>query len=178
MAVVAATTAGPAAAMGCNAAPKAYQSFAWAGDTSGYTLAAGGSFESGAPAWSLGGGASIVSGNAPDPAAGAGDSHSLYLPAGASVTSACTVNPKVEPIVRLWAKAATPGSHLEVDVLVNGQTYSAGTITAGGTDWAPTAPLVSNAPDTKNAVQYQVQLTAIDGAFTVDDVYVDPYIRW
>jgi hypothetical protein len=35
--------------------------------------------------------------------------------------------------------------------------------------------LFSNAPNYKGAVAYQVRLTASGGAFTVDDVYFDPY---
>jgi hypothetical protein len=177
VAAVAAITAGPAAASGCSSAPKAFQPFAWSGDSNSYVLTAGGSFESGTPAWSLSGGASIVSGNAPDPFAGSSDGQSLYLPAGASATSACTTNPKIEPIVRLWARSLRGNTHLRVEVLVNGGTYSAGTYTAG-TKWAPSAALASGAPDSTNAVQYQVRLTAIDGPVTVDDVYIDPWCSW
>jgi hypothetical protein len=163
--------------MGCAPTPKPIQSFAAYGDGNGYLLTSGGAFESGTPSWTLDGGASIVSGNAPDPYASAGDSHALYLPAGASVTSACTSSPKIEAIVRFWAKASNPNAHLQVSVLVNGGTYPAGTITAGR-GWAPSAALDSTAPDTGGAVQYQVQLTALDGAFTVDDVYIDPTANW
>jgi hypothetical protein len=173
---VAATAAAPASALGCAPTPKASQPFAAYGDASGYVLTTGGGFEPGTPSWTFSGGARLVSDNAPDPLASAGDSHALYLPAGASVTSACTSSPKIEALVRFWAKAASSDSHLGVEVLVQGGTYSAGTITAG-TDWAPTAALDSSAPDDKGAVQYQVRLTAIDGAFTVDDVYIDPWCK-
>jgi hypothetical protein len=174
---LAAKSPGLAAATGCVASPKAVPAFASFGDSNGYVLTAGGGFEPGTPGWSLSGGAGVISGNAPDPFAANGDGNSLYLPDGASATSACTTNPNIEPVVRLWAKSATRGSRLEVEVLVNGGTYWAGTATAGK-DWAPTAPLVSDAPANESAVQYQVRLTAIGGAFTVDDVYVDPWCRF
>src|SRR3954468_16924491 len=51
-----------------------------------YALVPGGSFENGAPGWSLGT-AQIVSGNEPFNDHGAGDSKSLAIPRGGSVTS-------------------------------------------------------------------------------------------
>jgi hypothetical protein len=36
--------------------------------------------------------------------------------------------------------------------------------------------LLSNAPNYKGAVTYQVRLTVLSGSFTVDDVYFDPYV--
>ena len=39
----------------------------------------------------------------------------------------------------------------------------------------PAPILSSNAPAYKGAVAYQVRLTASGAAFTVDDVYFDPY---
>src|SRR4051812_35975422 len=56
-------------------------------DPATYPLDNGGSFENGAPGWSLNG-ASVGSGNESFNVGGAGDSSSLSLPAGSSATSA------------------------------------------------------------------------------------------
>jgi hypothetical protein len=63
------------------------QPFARWGDTRNYVLVPGGSFESGAPGWSLSGGAKVVSGNEPFYVRSTSDRHSLYLPAGSSAAT-------------------------------------------------------------------------------------------
>jgi hypothetical protein len=114
---------------------------------------------------------SSVQPNALDPAT---DDRALYLPAGSSATSPCTTAPNIVGLVRFFAKGASTGGRLKVEVLVKGNTYLAGTITAWS-GWAPAPMLFSNAPAYKGAVGYQVRLTASGAAFTVDDVYFDPY---
>jgi hypothetical protein len=143
-------------------------------DANDYVLTTGGAFEPGAQAWALKGGAGVVADNAPNPLDRATDAHALFLPDGASATSPCTTAPNIVGIVRFFAKAASTGGQLKVEVLVKGGTYLAGTITAGS-GWAPAPMLASNAPAYKGAVAYQVRLTAVGSGFTVDDVYFDPY---
>lgn len=164
---------GTASAAACPPPPPSLHPFTPWADAYDYVLTTGGSFEPGAPAWSLAGGAGTVADNAPNALDQAGDSSALYLPAGASATSACTTAPHIVGIVRFFAKADDPSAQLHVEVLVKGKVYDAGTISAGS-DWAPSPMLPSNAPNYKGAVAYQVRLTAIGGGFTVDDVYVDP----
>ena len=85
--------------------------------------------------------------------------------------------PKILGIVRFFAKSTgAPDAGLRVEVLVKGGVYQAGTITAASA-WAPSPMLSSNAPAYKGAVTYQVRLTPVGpaAAFTVDDVYFDPY---
>jgi hypothetical protein len=85
--------------------------------------------------------------------------------------------PHIAGIVRFFARNAGPStSGLEVEILVKGKVYQAGTVTAGSS-WSPTPILPSNAPDYKGAVTYQIRLSAVGAgaAFTVDDVYFDPY---
>jgi hypothetical protein len=142
-------------------------------DGHGYVLTTGGSFESGDPPWSLGGGATVVADNAPNALDAATDVHALYLPAGASATSACVTAPQIVGIVRFFAKSSAGSGQLKVEILVKGGVYQAGTISAGST-WSPSPMLTSNAPQYKGAVTYQVRLSATGGAFTVDDVYFDP----
>jgi len=160
---------GTVVAATCPPPPSTLQPFLPWNDAHYYVLTTGGSFHPGAQAWSTQGGAGVVAGDTPD-----ADDNALFLPAGASATSPCTTAPNIVGIVRFFARAAARGGQLKVEVLVKGQTYLAGTITAGS-GWAPGPMLSSNAPAYKGAVAYQVRLTAIGTAFSVDDVYFDPY---
>jgi hypothetical protein len=166
-----------AAAASCPPPPTPVHPFTSWGDWNSYVMTTGGTFEPNAPAWTLSGGAAVVSGNAPDRFAAASDSHSLYLPSGSSATSACVTAPQIVGIVRFFARdVGVAGGQLKVEVLVKGGVYQAGTITAG-TSWSPSPMLLSNAPNYSGAVTYQVRLTPIGAgsSFVVDDVYFDPY---
>jgi hypothetical protein len=164
----------PALAATCPPPPTPLQPFVPWKDSANYVLTTGGSFESGQAAWTLSGGASLVAGNAPNTLDKASDTRSLFLPAGASATSACVTAPQIKGIVRFFARST--GGQLRVEVLVKGGIYQAGTFAAGST-WAPSPILPSNAPAYSGAVTYRVRLTALgtSGGFTVDDVYFDPY---
>lgn len=164
-----------ASAATCPPPPTTVLPFVPWSDSHDYVLTTGGSFEPGAPAWSLAGGASLVSDNAPNGLDPATDSHALYLPGGASATSACVTAPQIIGVVRFFAKSVgISGGSLRVEILVKGGVYQAGTVSPDS-GWAPSPILLSNAPQYKGAVTYQVRLTAIGGSFSVDDVYFDPY---
>src|SRR6185437_2221847 len=107
------------AAPSCAATPSGAPVFQAWGDSADYVLAGGGSFEPGAPGWSLSGGAAVGAGGDPFGVAGSG-SQSLTLPAGASATSACLKAPHDRAIVRFALRGVTPGAVLHVEVLVNG----------------------------------------------------------
>jgi hypothetical protein len=179
---LAAVTAGalttlPAVAASCPPPPTPLQPFLPWGDDGTYVLTTGGSFEPGTAAWTLSGPAKIVSDNAPNQLDPKTDSQALFLPSGSSATSACVTAPQILGIVRFFAKnTGSDDADLKVEIIVKGKTYLAGTITAGST-WAPTDILPSNAPHYKGAVTYQVRLTALgsNAAFTLDDIYFDPY---
>ena len=176
-AIVLASLPRAAQAATCPPPPDSVTPFLQWQDSHDYVLTTGGSFELGAPAWSLSGGATIVSDRAPDPLAPSTDSRALSLPGGSTVTSACVTAPKIVGVVRFFAKSVgTSGGQLKVEILVKGGVYQAGSIGAGG-EWAPTPFLVSDAPAYKGAVTYQVRLTATGAgaAFVVDDVYFDPF---
>lgn len=175
-ALVAAAGAGAPTALAatCPPPPSPQQPFVSWSDDAEYVLTTGGSFESGSAPWKLNGGASIVGDNAPNPLDPSGDSRALYIPAGASATSACVTAPHIVGIVRFFARNVASTGQLKVEILVKGAVYEAGTISAGF-HWAPSPMLASNAPNYKGAVTYQVRLTAIGGDFTVDDLYFDPY---
>jgi hypothetical protein len=167
----------PAKGATCPPPPTSVHPFTPWNDSASYVLTTGASFEQGSVGWKLSGGAQILSGNAPNSLDPASDSHSLYLPAGSSATSPCTTAPHIVGIVRFFLRnvgVSTGGLH--VQVLVKGNTYDAGTVTAGS-GWQPSAMLPSNAPNYSGAVAYQVRLTPVGSgaAFTADDIYFDPY---
>jgi hypothetical protein len=167
----------PAVAASCPPPPTPVQPFTPWADNGQYVLTTGGSFESGMPSWTLTGSAKTVSDNAPNHLDPATDSHALFLTSGGSATSACVTAPQILGIVRFFAKnTGSSDAAVKVEIIVKGKTYLAGTITAGST-WAPTDILPSNAPHYKGAVTYQVRLTALgsNAAFTLDDIYFDPY---
>jgi hypothetical protein len=170
--------AGDAWAATCPPPPSTVYPFApWADDNS-YVLTTGGSFEPGSAQWSLSGGATVTSGNAPNALDPSFHSHSLSLPAGSSVTSPCVTAPLILGMVRFFARnTGTLGTQLKVEVLVKGAAYSAGTFMPGS-QWAPSPMLTSSSPAYKGAVAYEVRLTAMGtgGPVSVDDVYFDPYV--
>jgi hypothetical protein len=167
----------PAAAASCPPPPTPVQPFLPWADAGKYVLTTGGSFEPGMPSWTLAGSAKTVSDNAPNQLDSQTDSHALLLTSGGSATSACVTAPQILGIVRFFAKnTGSADAGLKVEIIVKGKTYLAGTVTAGSA-WAPTDILPSNAPHYKGAVTYQVRLTALgsNAAFTLDDIYFDPY---
>jgi hypothetical protein len=175
--LAAAQAATPAAAASCPPPPTPLQPFTPWADNGQYVLTTGGSFEPGAPAWTLTGGARVVNDNAPNRLDPPSHGSALFLPSGSSATSACVTAPKIIGTVRFFAKnSGAPDAGVKVEILVKGKTYQAGTIT-GESAWAPTKILPSSAPAYKGAVTYQVRLTVVgsNGAFTVDDTYFDPY---
>jgi hypothetical protein len=167
-----------AAAADCPPPPKAVMPFTPWSDQNQYVLTTGGSFEPGSPAWTLTGGAAVVSGdNAPNFLDPTTHSRALSLPAGSSATSACVTAPHIAGLVRFFARHVGAGTaSLKVEILVKGKVFQAGSVSAGSS-WTPTPMLVSDAPYYKGAVTYQIRLTSVGsgGAFTIDDVYFDPY---
>jgi hypothetical protein len=163
--------------------------FARFGDNANYTPVPGGSFESGAPAWTLAGGAKLVSGNESYNVRSSADTRSLYLPAGATATSPSMCVGLEHPTIRWFDKQASllnlTGS-MTVEVLFEdslGQTLSL-PIGAGvlNSNWQPSLPGVVTAnllpllPGQKTAVAFRFR--AVTGNWWVDDAYVDPYRSW
>jgi hypothetical protein len=168
----------------CNSETLSQPFLRWV-DPLGYTLVPGGSFEAGSPAWALRGGAAVKAGNEPYYVTSAGDSSSLALPAGSSVTSPAVCVGLDHLVLRLMARnGGSLLSTLRVEVLFEdsaGNVLSApvGAIAGGG--WAPSLPLPIAAsllpllPNDRTAVAFR--FTAAGGAWQIDDVYVDPWNR-
>ena len=161
---------------------------AW-GDNATYTPVPGGSFESGDAGWTLSGGARVVSGNESYNVRSASDSRSLYIPQGGVATSPSICVGLNEPTVRWFQEQSSSllGLTGAMTVTVLTET-STGLVTetpvgAGllGTRWSPSlvgliaTNLLPLLPDNKTAVAFRFR--AVTGAWNVDDVYVDPYMR-
>ena len=152
----------------------------WA-DVANYVLTPGGTFESGAPAWS---GGSVVSGNEPYYIHAAGESRSLSLKAGASATSATMCATLLHPDLRFVARASGLLPLMSVEVLFPGLSGDVESLPVavipGTSSWQPTLPLpfLVNAtallsPD--GTIPIAFRFTALSGSWQLDDVYVDPY---
>jgi hypothetical protein len=156
------------------------------GDTAQYQLVPGGDFEAKSPAWSLAGGASIVSGNEPWKVGGNGV-RSLRLPPGASATSPIMCVGIEHPTARLFTKDNRALlSTLSVEVIFEtslGLKASApiGVILPNG-QWKPSprllvlVNLLPLLPGEKTPVQFRVRSVG-SGTWFVDDFYVDPRCR-
>jgi hypothetical protein len=164
--------------------------FAQFGDSADYTPMPGGSFEAGTPAWTVTGGAKVVTGNETFKVAGATNSRSLYLPQGATATSPAMCVGIEHPTARWFAKSSgsllglTGSMTVEVlfeDALGNvlSLPIGAGLLNAS---WQPSLPGVISAsllpllPGQKTAVAFRFR--AVTGNWNVDDAYVDPFTRW
>lgn len=188
---VAATTAG-AGAHGCAPTPLG-QPFATWGDHAEYFPAPDGGFERGGSGWSLQGAAGVVAGSEPFRAGGLADDSSLRLAAGAAATTAAFCIGTADRTIRFFADAdaaaaraagSAATSALDVDVLyadAGGYSRSLRIGAVGGAGrWAPTdvLPMVVNALAAAHGDAMSVRLRfAPRGprAWTIDDVFVDPY---
>src|SRR3954447_9783111 len=158
-------------------------------DYASYTPVPGGAFEAGQEAWTLTGGAKIVSGSETYKVRSGSDSRSLQIPQGGTATSPSICVGLNEPTLRYFAKQA--GSLLgitgamTVEVLFEdslGQTLSLPIgASALSTAWSPSLPNVVTAsllpllPDSKTAVAFRFR--SLTGTWQIDDVYVDPMCR-
>jgi hypothetical protein len=155
-------------------------------DAALYTLSPGGSFETGAPGWTLTGGARAVPGNESFYVGGAADRMSLSLPPGAAAVSAPMCIDRTYPTFRFFAR--NPGSSkadLQVEVLWHesgvAKSYKAKLDKKSGSAWAPvkSVKLKSSALSTGTLEPVTFRFTAVGagGAWQIDDLYVDPFMR-
>jgi hypothetical protein len=158
-------------------------------DFNSYTLVPGGDFEHGSSGWLLFGGAAITAGNESFHVGGLGDSHSLALPAGSSATSPSSCTSIYHPTVRFFVRnTGSANSRLVVQALYPGllggvQTSTLGQI-SGSSSWAPSPAmslLVNNLLSTVSLDETTIAFRFIPadstGAWSIDDVYLDPYFR-
>ena len=155
-------------------------------DAANYKLLPGGSFEPGAPAWQLSGGAKITSGNETYKVGGSTHSRSLQLPMGSSAISPYTCVGLNEPTLRLFAKRNS-GLLTTLSVEIQVKTSLGLSLwlpvlpgDLGGSSWHPTVsmPLIANilplSQTDKTPVRFRFKPLLL-GSWQIDDVYVDPF---
>jgi hypothetical protein len=156
---------------------------AWS-DPDGYCAFPNLGFENGATGWTLGGKASIVSGNEPWHVSGAG-THALQLGPGATARSATLPVNLLDPWIRLFAHSASANGSLRVQVQFHGLLgnltglLNVGTLSPGGySSWQPTQRVLSALalPLATTSAQVVLTSTATSGNWQIDDVYLDPCV--
>jgi hypothetical protein len=170
-----------AAAAPCPSSPTS-QAFSRFGDSALYSPVAGGSFESGAPGWSLTS-AGVTSGN--ESYNLVSGSHSLAIqPQGVAVSPPLCVSDEY-PSFRFFARQ-TSGSWAVLNVIVRWSDSSGSHETTSGslqtgTSWSasPVMKLGSMLPVQSGPVTVRLVFAPehYGGAWAIDDVFVDPYRR-
>ena len=155
----------------------------WA-DPAHYVLVPNGTLEKGS-GWDLRGGAARSAGNETFHVHDAGDDSSLALPAGSSATTGAMCVGIEHPTLRLFAtNRGAPWSSLLVEVLFEDATGREHALPIGAhlgaSAWQPTAPLavVANLFATLPGEHVEVAFRFTPqgaGAWSIDDVYVDPF---
>ena len=157
------------------------QPFAQYGDRNEYKLVSGGGFEGSLSGWTLSGGAKVVAGGNPNGSSG----HSLYLPAGASVTTPFTCVNAAYPSFRLYAKNDSLLSTIVPQVVYKLPLLGNVALPIGAAalspNWNPTLPLLTASLVTGvlngGTAEVALKFTAALGPSHVDDIYVDPMMR-
>jgi hypothetical protein len=178
----------PAAANAACASTSTSTPFKQFGDTASYNLVANGAFESGASGWSLTS-ASVASGSETYKVHGVTDAKSLAIqPTGVAVSPAFCVDIN-RPTFRFFARR-TSGTWgvlnvrmrwRELNGAVNETTV--GAINGSTTAWqvTPVLNLATALPLWNSGQNATVQLVFdpedYGGAWAIDDVYIDPYVR-
>jgi hypothetical protein len=157
------------------------QPFAQYGDSNQYKLVSGGDFEGSLSGWTLSGGARVVSGGNPNGSSG----HSLYLPAGASVTTPFTCVNAAYPSFRLFARNESLLSTVVPQIVYKLPLLGNLSLPIGAAalspNWNPTLPLLTASVVTGvlngGTAQVAMKFTAVLGPSEIDDIYVDPMMR-
>jgi len=153
-------------------------------DSALYTKSPGGDFERTLTGWSLASGAKVAPGNESFYVGGRTDQASLLLPAGATAVSAPMCIDRTYPSFRFFARNLTTGEgdlHVEVLWQESGvrRSNKAGLDKKAGTTWTPvkSLKLPSGALSTGRLEPVTFRFTAVGGAYRLDDLYVDPFMR-
>ena len=177
--IAAAVTAAPASAgLGLTCADATFKPFTQWSDYANYAFAPNGGFESGETGWSLSDG-KVAAGNEPFYVHSTADRYSLSLPAGATATSPAMCISLFSGKMRFVARGDT-GAKVKVQIVYRGLLSSVLGILDGGTysvgsSWKP-SPEISMLggllPLLTSSVSFR--FTAVGGAVSIDDVYLDP----
>jgi hypothetical protein len=158
----------------------ATQPFARFGDNRYYVLTPGGSFEPGAQAWKLSGGAKIVSGNETFYVRSSADRYSLYLPAGSAATSPPMCFDPGDWTVRFFsAGTGTVRVKIVVKSLLGFLSVLDGGSVSSGSTWKPSADvrlLLTNLCGVLATDSISLRFVpANTTGLRIDDVYLDPW---
>jgi hypothetical protein len=192
LAATAAVFAPASVAAGSCPARTVTQPFARFGDSNGYFLVPGGSFESGAPGWSLSY-AWLVQGNESYYLGSLLDRKSLWI--GSSATSAGFCITQSDPLARFAAKSVRTGSggnysQLNMYAVVSNSagsqaTYWLGALQAGSyANWTVTPQIQYGSlfdswlfqANGTGTLKFLFTVQGQGGAWYVDDLYVDPFM--
>jgi hypothetical protein len=155
-------------------------------DLAKYSQVPGGSFEQGAPGWSLAE-AAVVSGN--ESYSVAGGSHSLQIAAGGEAVSPAFCVALEQPTFRFFARNLSGHGTLNVSLRWSseaGQVHtmpvgSLGLLSGSGWNVSPVMLLDLQIPmlleSLGSRLQAELVFQATGGAWQIDDVYYDPYSR-
>jgi hypothetical protein len=191
--VVALFGAGPASAgLGVACPDATTKPFAPWNDYAKYAFVPNGGFENGAAGWTLTGGARVVPGNESFFVHGAGERYALALPPGSTATTAPMCISLFSGKMRFFtANAGDPDARMKVQVLYNG---GVGSVLGGlgrllglseygyvssSPAWRPSPAigmLGGTLPLLTSSVQFRFSAPDDDGAFRIDDVYLDPFL--
>jgi hypothetical protein len=175
-----------AAADACGYTPS--KVFAAWHDNKSYVLTENGGLEAGDTGWTLADGAAVAEGNETFAVGGAADHQSLSLPAGSSATTPANCVARHDGTFRAFARTdGGKDARLKVEVLYldgKGKKRSrvAGKLRAGD-EWQPTKKLAVALGRAKGHGKMTVAHVAFrftpvgDGAWQLDDVYLDPRAR-
>ena len=164
----------------CAAQPLAQPFKRW-GDSANYTLLPGGTFEDGAPAWTLSR-ATRVNGNEPFYVHGRLDRKSLSIrPGGHAVSRSICVGLE-HPTMRFFARSSGILPLMSVEVITETSLGAQVSLPIGvvtpRSSYGPTptyiilANLLPLLPNNYTAVAFRFR--AVTGTWTIDDAYVDP----
>jgi hypothetical protein len=167
----------------CNEAPLSHPFSQW-GDSSAYELVPGGDFESSASGWRLSGGAKLAAGSEPYGATGSVGSHSLALPAGATLQSPFTCANASYPTFRFFARNDGALSTVLVQVVyqtvLGSVSLPLGVVALSG-EWQPTLPMLTGSVVTGvlsgGTAHIAIRFTALTGTSDIDDVFIDPRMK-
>jgi hypothetical protein len=185
---VALTAAGPAAAATATpdacVTPSFRQVFLPWNDAALYTKSPGGDFEGALPNWSLNTGARVVAGNESFYVGALRDRLSLSLADGSSAVSSPMCIDRTYPSFRFFARNLSAGKgDLQVEVLWQEsgvrKSSKAALDKKAGVTWTPikSLKLPTGALSTGRLEPVTFRFTAVGGAWQVDDLYVDPFMR-
>jgi hypothetical protein len=169
----------------CDDATLSQPFLSW-GDGNSYKLVSGGDFEGSSAGWTLTGGASRTAGSEPYGVTGSVGAQSLSLSPGSSAQSPWTCVNAAYPTFRFFGRNDGLLSTVLVQVIYKNPILGlvplpVGVVALSGS-WQPTLPMLTGSVVggllSGGTAQIALRFTALTGSSQVDDVFVDPRMRF